>query len=169
MPAPKPTLLLAEMRRQAVEILHRPATDLRGHQAFKPVQKTLALWAADCAEHVLPFFEEERPGDRRPRRAIEMCRAWAATGVFRMAEVRRASLGAHAAAREARGGDAVAAARAAGHSIATAHVPTHAFGASVYGIRAAALRSKDQQSGASREEAWQLRRLRRLASTSSRA
>src|SRR3954466_5197398 len=29
----------------------------------------LALWAAACAEHVLPLFEAVRPDDDRPRRA----------------------------------------------------------------------------------------------------
>ena len=32
----------------------------------------LAVWAADCAEHVLHHFEQARPGDDRPRRAIEL-------------------------------------------------------------------------------------------------
>lgn len=34
----------------------------------------LAVWAADCAQHVLHFFEQVRPGDDRPRRAIEQAR-----------------------------------------------------------------------------------------------
>jgi hypothetical protein len=37
----------------------------------------LAVWAADCAEHVLHYFEQVRPSDDRPRRAIELARAWA--------------------------------------------------------------------------------------------
>ena len=32
----------------------------------------LALWAADCAQHVLHYFEEIQPNDDRPRRAIEL-------------------------------------------------------------------------------------------------
>ncbi len=28
--------------------------------------RLLALWAADCAEHVLHYFEEARPNDDRP-------------------------------------------------------------------------------------------------------
>ncbi len=35
------------------------------------------LFAADCAEHVLPLFEREYPTDNRPRRAIEAARALA--------------------------------------------------------------------------------------------
>ena len=35
------------------------------------------LFGADCAEHVLPNFETQCPGDLRPRRAIEMARLFA--------------------------------------------------------------------------------------------
>ena len=38
-------------------------------------QKTLAVWAIDCAERVLPFFEQQFPDDQRPRHAIE-ARSW---------------------------------------------------------------------------------------------
>jgi hypothetical protein len=37
----------------------------------------LAIWAADCAQHVLPLFEQVYPADDRPRRAIDLGRAWA--------------------------------------------------------------------------------------------
>src|SRR6266699_4245888 len=36
----------------------------------------LAIWAAECAEHVLPLFEAVQPLDPRPRRAVEQARAW---------------------------------------------------------------------------------------------
>src|SRR4029077_21153427 len=39
--------------------------------------RLLAMWAADCAEHVLPHFERAWPRDDRPRRAIDLGRAWA--------------------------------------------------------------------------------------------
>ncbi len=101
-------------------------------------QKALAAWAADCAEHVLPVFESARPDDERPRQAIEACRAWVRTGVFRMAEIRAAALAAHAAARDALAqGNAAAcfAARAAGHAVGTAHVAQHAYGAAFYALK----------------------------------
>ena len=63
--------------------------------------KTLAVWAIDCTERVLPYFEEKYPEDHRPRQAIEGLQAWINTGVFKMAVIRRASLDSHAAAREA--------------------------------------------------------------------
>jgi hypothetical protein len=100
-------------------------------------RKTLAVWAVDCAGRVLLFFEEDYPDDPRPRDALVACRAWIHTGVFRMADIRKASLFAHAAAREA-GGDTAArsAARAAGQAVATAHVKTHALGAAKYALQA---------------------------------
>jgi hypothetical protein len=102
-------------------------------------QRLLAIWAADCAEHVLPFFEKAYPKDDRTLKAIETCRTWIQTGVFKMAEIRRASLAAHAAARDAKENTAACfAARAAGQAVATAHVPQHAFGAAYYALKAVA-------------------------------
>jgi len=81
--------------------------------------RSLALWAADCAGRVLPYFEGEHPGDDRPRRAIEAGQAWA-RGEIKVGEARAAAIAAHAAAREADGDAACAADRAAGHAAATA-------------------------------------------------
>ncbi len=124
--------------------------------------KALALWAADCAEHLLPFFEEDYPEDTRPREAIRTLRAWVITGKFSMPVIRGASLAAHAAAREVREGDNAArfAARAAGQAVATAHVPTHALGAALYAIKVvAATNPKDIIAAIDEERDWQLRRL----------
>jgi len=151
--------IVRDLRRSVVELLDRPASELAGHQAFKSDQRLLALWAADCAEHVLPYFEEKYPEDDRPRKAIEACRAWVATGVFRMADVRKASLAAHAAARQAKEEDAIAAARAAGQAMATPHVPTHALGAAAYAIKAAAINSENVEEAIRKERDWQLQRL----------
>jgi hypothetical protein len=119
-------------------------------------RQALATWAGDCAEHVLPYFEGRYPSDDRPRGAIEACRGWVSTGVFRMADVRRDSLAAHAAARDAGAGTpAQFAARAAGQAVATAHVPSHAIGAAWYGVKAA------DAAGVSGEREWQYRRLPR--------
>jgi len=155
-------VLVSGIRRSLVKLLNRPASELAGHHAFKSDQKILAVWAADCAEHVLPYFECNHPKDGRPRKAIEACRAWAATGVFRMADIRKASLAAHAAARGMRE-DAAAcyAARAAGQAVATAHVPTHSIGAAAYAIKAAVAYSNDANS-IIKERNWQLQRLRNL-------
>ena len=101
-------------------------------------QRLLAIWGADCAERVLPFFEMAYPEDDRPRKAIEVCRTWVRTGVFRMADIRGASLAAHAAARVAKEENDAAcfAAHAAGQAVATAHVPQHAYGSAYYALKA---------------------------------
>lgn len=111
----------------------------------------LAVWAADCAEHVLPLFEQERPADDRPRRALEQARAWA-RGEIRMTEAREAAFAANAAAREVAGA-AREAAHAAGQAAAVAHVAAHELGAAAYAIRAArAAASEDESLEAGRRE-----------------
>lgn len=105
----------------------------------KQDQRLLATWAADCAEHVLPFFEKAYPKDNRPRKAIETCRTWVRTGEFKMSAVRGTSLSAHAAAQETKENNAACfAAHAAGQAVATAHVPQHAYGSAYYALKAVA-------------------------------
>ena len=126
----------------------------------KQDQKSLATWAANCAERVLPFFEKAYPKDDRPRKAIETCRIWVRTGVFKMAVIRAASLTAHAAAREAKENNNAAcfAARAAGQAVATAHVPQHAFGAPYYALKAvAAADPANAEVNVAGEWNWQVR------------
>jgi hypothetical protein len=101
--------------------------------------RLFALKAAKDAERVLPLFEAERPHDPRPRRAIEAIRDWAQGNLeLRLAEVRKLSLGSHAAARATKSQAARYAARAAGQAIATWHVPTHAMAVPAYAWRAIA-------------------------------
>ena len=95
----------------------------------------LAVWAADCAGHVLHVFEENQPNDDRPRRAIELVRAWT-RGEITMSQSRAAGGHAMAAARELRGA-ARHAAFAAGQAGVVAHVAAHELGAAAYAIRAA--------------------------------
>ena len=95
----------------------------------------LAIWAADCAQHALHHFQQARPGDDRPRRAIELGRAWA-RGEISMTQARTAAGHANAAARDLRGA-ARHAAYAAGQAAAVAHVAAHELGAAAYAIQAA--------------------------------
>ena len=124
--------------------------------------KALALWAADCADHVLPFFEEKYPDDTRPREAIRTLREWVNSGKFSMPVIRGASLAAHAAARETKEEDQAArfAARAAGQAVATAHVPTHALGSALYAYKAvAATHPPDILAAIAQEQNWQFSHL----------
>ncbi len=62
--------------------------------------RMLGLKAANEVERLLPLFEKENPNDKRPREAVEAIRAWAqGKRKLGMAEVRKLSLGSHAAAR----------------------------------------------------------------------
>jgi len=130
--------------------------------------KTLAVWAIDCVERVLPYFEEKYPEDHRPRQAIEALRAWLHTGLFKMAVIRNASLTAHAAAREVGEDNAVrSVARAAGQAVATAHVLTHSIGAANYALQAIhrATLTSDANADVAKERDWQYRHLPELRKT----
>ena len=115
----------------------------------------LAMWAADCAQHVLHHFEKMRPEDDRPRRAIDPGRAWA-RGEVTMTQARTAAGHANAAARDLRGA-ARHAAYAAGQAAAVGHVAAHELGAAAYAIRAArAAAAPDESEEAGRAECrWQ--------------
>lgn len=65
-------------------------------------ERTARLFAADCAEQVLPLFERDRPDDDRPRQAIAVARAYA-DGAATRAELHAAGDAAWAAAGAAAG------------------------------------------------------------------
>lgn len=113
------------------------------------------MWAADCAEHVLHRFEKARPNDGRPRRAIDLGRAWA-RGEVTWWDARAAGGHANAAARDLRGA-ARHAAYAAGQAAAVGHVAAHELGAAAYAIRAAqAAAPEDERAAAGCQECrWQ--------------
>ncbi|WP_342752199.1 putative immunity protein [Mycolicibacterium hodleri] len=113
----------------------------RGPKPDPATHKALARWAATCAERTLPIFEECRPGDNRPRTAIESLRAWV-QGDFSMIACRTAAFAAHAAARDAAQAGAlaaVAAARAAGQAAAVAHMSDHSAHSAMYAAKAVGL------------------------------
>ena len=119
----------------------------RGGTLTDADHQLLALWAAACAEHVLPLFEKVAPSDWRPRQAIEQARAWA-RGEIMMTQARAAGGHAMAAARGLSGA-ARNAAFAAGQAGVVAHVAAH-VGAAAYAIkavRAAAPASESERAG----------------------
>jgi hypothetical protein len=131
----------------------------RGGKLTDSDHQLLALWAAECAEHVLRHFEAVRPSDPRPRFAIEQARAWA-RGEIAMSQARAAAGHAMAAAR-ALSGAARHAAFAAGQAAAVAHVAAHELGAAAYAIkaaRAAAPAGEEERAGLA-ECRWQRERL----------
>ena len=153
------------MKQQKFSIAHKDEEMLA--LVSKTDHKTLALWAIDCAERVLPYFEEKYPNDHRPRAALETLKTWIDTGVFSMNVIRKASLDSHAAAREV-GEDSSArsAARACGQAIATAHVPRHAYGSAIYAQQAIHRATNSADAAVTEERDWQYQHLLELEEAS---
>ncbi len=146
----KPKLVKTDLDRQIKEL------------ADKTDKKRLAIWAIDCVERVLPYFEKKYPEDRRPRNAIKTLQIWIDTGVFKMAVIRKASLDSHAAARKVADDDAArSAARAAGQAVATAHARKHSIVAAIYAATAVrdGVKPADADIAVAKERNWQYQRL----------
>jgi hypothetical protein len=136
----------------------RLVTIRRGGTLTDEDHHALALWAAECAEHVLPLFEDVRTDDARPRKAIAAARAWT-RGELPMMQTR--ALGGHAmgAARDLTGAPRFAA-YAAGQAAVVAHVAEHDLGAAAYAIKAAMAAAPRREEAARRAECrWQRERL----------
>lgn len=133
----------------------RLITVRRGGTMTDETHRALALWAATCAEHVLPLFEAENSNDLRPRQAIECVRAWT-RGEFAMMKTREAGGHAMGAARDLRGA-ARFAAYAAGQAAVVAHVAEHDLGAAAYAIKSvrASVPARDSDETGRLECQWQ--------------
>jgi hypothetical protein len=115
--------------------------------------REVAGYAAACARPALAIFERERPGDRRPRAAIDAAQAFAA-GAERTKALRDSAWAAQRAAQEAReagqaaASDAARAALAAAgaaflHPLAKATQVKHILGSAAHAARAFELAAGD--------------------------
>lgn len=130
----------------------------RGGPLPLPFHRLLALWSADCVEHVLEHFTAVSDDDR-PRNALEIARQWA-RGKVKVGVAQKAAVATHACARAiiAKTPDqttAIAIARAAGHAVATAHFAEHSLEGATYAIKAIAALGHSKHD----ERAWQLKQL----------
>ncbi|MGM0875887.1 MAG: putative immunity protein [Bacillota bacterium] len=123
--------------------------------------QTAALWATDCTEHIIHYFEQKYPQDVRLRKAIAAGRAWV-KGEIGVVEARKA---AHAAAREADDNAAIATARSAGQAVATAHMFGHAIYASTYAVKSVAYATNFDAIAVANERTWQYQHLLDLGKT----
>jgi HEPN domain-containing protein len=126
----------------------------RGEGLGAEEHRLLAVWAADCAERVLPLFTAFYPQDHRPQKAIETVRAWA-KGEATLGEARAAAFAAQAALEAA----AKAAARAAGQAVSTAHMADHSLGAAYSAVKAVRAANGGDEAAANLERSWQRARL----------
>lgn len=131
----------------------RLVTIRRGGLLSDADHQLLAVWAAQCAEHVLHLFEAEESSDTRPRNAIDAARAWA-RGEMKMMDARARGGHAMGAARPLRGA-ARFAAYAAGQAACVAHVPEHDLGAAAYAIKAVQTANPSNINAGRLERDWQ--------------
>jgi hypothetical protein len=105
----------------------------RGGPLKKQQHFQLMKWACDCAEHVLPLLGEKI--DDRLIIALKTVKAWINSDAS-VGDALKASLGAHAAAREFSNITAITVARSVGQAVATAHMADHSLGAAWYALKA---------------------------------
>ncbi|MBI5573652.1 MAG: hypothetical protein HY919_03760 [Elusimicrobia bacterium] len=105
----------------------------RGGPLKKEQHYQLMKWAGACAEHVLPLFSGKT--DERLKTAMNVAEEWM-QGNASVGDARKASVGAHAVARESSDPAAITVARSVGHAVATAHMADHSLGASLYALKA---------------------------------
>ena len=105
----------------------------RGGPLKKEQHYQLIIWACDCAEHVLYLFGEKK--DDRLKDAVQVAKEWK-QGNASVGDARKASVGAHAVARDSSNLTAIAVARSVGYAVATAHMADHSLGAAWYALKA---------------------------------
>ena len=119
--------------------------------------RAVAAYAVTCAEPALALFERDRPGDTRPRAAIEAARAFAEGG-RRTKAIRDAAWAAQRAYQEARDAGRAAASEAARAALAAASAPylhplakatqvPHILGPAAHAARALELDADDDAVG----------------------
>lgn len=106
----------------------------RGGLLNKEHHFQLMRWACDCVEHVLPLLATAI--DIRLYEAVRTAKEWSG-GKASVGDAREAALGAIAVARASTDMVEIAVARAAGHTVATAHMADHSLRAAAYALKAA--------------------------------
>jgi hypothetical protein len=129
----------------------------RGGSLTKDNHHKLIRWARECSEHVLSLIDENR--DERLVHALYVAREWENENVA-VGDAMKASLGAHAVARESSNPTSIAVAHSIGQAVATAHMADHSLGAALYALKAVKLAGKSIH----REREWQEIQLKKLPS-----
>ena len=127
----------------------------RGGSLNKGDHKKLIRWAIQCSEHVLSLIDGEI--DTRLLYALQVAKEWELKNTT-TGEAMKASLGAHAAAREYSNPVSVAVSRSVGQTVATAHMADHSIGGALYALKAIRLAGKSTEE----EFVWQKAKLEQL-------
>jgi hypothetical protein len=120
----------------------------RGGLLKKEQHIQLIKWACKCSEHVLYHFGETL--DERLNNAIIIGKEWA-NGKAAVGDTMKASVAAHAVARESSNPTSIAVARSVGQAVATAHMADHSLGAALYALKAI----KNANRSIEKERRWQ--------------
>jgi hypothetical protein len=124
----------------------------RGGPLKKEQHHQLIAWACGCAKHVLHLLGE--PIDERLKNALLVAHAWK-QGKASVGDAMKASVAAHAAAREFSHPTSISVARSVGHAVATAHMADHSLGAAWYALKAV----KNAGNSTDAERIWQDKQL----------
>ena len=105
----------------------------RGGPLTKEQHYLVITWACGCAENVLHLFGAIT--DERLKNALLIGKEWA-MGNASVGDAMKASVAAHAIARESSNPTSIAVARSVGQAVATAHMADHSLGAAWYALKA---------------------------------
>ena len=129
----------------------------RGGLLTKDNHHKLIRWARECSEHVLSLIDENI--DTRLVHALYVAKEWENQNVP-VGDAMKASLAAHAVARESSNPTSIAVARSIGQAVATAHMADHSLGAALYALKAV----KHAGKSIDEEREWQNKQLQQLPS-----
>jgi len=115
----------------------------------------LMKWARECSEHILSLLGNTI--DKRLAHALHIAEEWENDQVP-TGDAMKASLAAHAVAREANDLVVTAIARSVGQAVATAHMADHSLGAALYALKAV----KHAGKSIDKEKEWQHNQLQQL-------
>jgi len=130
-------------------------TQHRGGPLTQDNHRKLIKWARECSEHVL--FLIEKGIDKRLIYALDVARKWE-NGDVPTGFAMKASLGAHAVARQVKDPIYKAIARSVGQAVATAHMADHSVGGAFYALKAV----KSANMKVEKEKEWQDKKLAEL-------
>lgn len=127
----------------------------RGGLLTKDNHHKLIRWARECLEHVLSLIDGNI--DTRLVHALHVAKEWE-NGNVPVGDAMKASVGAHAVARESSNPVSIAVARSIGHAVATAHMADHSLGGPLYALKAV----KHAGGSVDEEREWQNEQLQQL-------
>jgi hypothetical protein len=124
----------------------------RGGLLTQEQHRKLIKWARECSEHILPLSGKNVTD--RLTDALFVAKEWE-EGKATVGDARKASVIAHAVAREFSDPVMIALARSIGHAVATAHMADHSVGAALYARKAVKYSGKPVDA----EHQWQIEQL----------